>query len=110
MPGELARGLELGEAVGVTLLEGGDGRGEVEFAGLERGPEVVGEDLGVKALVWAEALVFADGVVDAARLLDVSAHDDAVLELGFADAAFEEFEHADLQKLWVSGLDQKSMY
>ncbi len=45
-PGEFAAGLEGGEGRGVVHLEGGDGGGEGEGFGVQRGPEEVGEDLG----------------------------------------------------------------
>ena len=91
VPGELARGFELGEAVGVAVLEGRDGSGEVEVVLVEGGPEVVGEDFGVKALVLGEVLLFVDEGVDAARVHDVSEHDFAALERGIPETDFKEF-------------------
>ena len=66
VPCELARGFELGEAVGVAGLEGRDGSRQVEVVRVERGPEVVGEDFGVKTLVLGEILLLVDEGVDAA--------------------------------------------
>ena len=91
VPCELARGFELGEAVGVAVLEGRDGSGKVELVGVQGGPEVVGEDLGVKTLVSGEVLLFVDEGVDTARVHHVSKHDFAALERGIAKADFEKF-------------------
>ena len=63
----------------------------MEFFRVEGGPEVLGEDFGVKTLGLGEVLVFVDGGVDAAGFHDVSEHDFAALERGVPETFFEKF-------------------
>lgn len=66
---------------------------------MEGWPEKVRENFRMEALSWEEVFFSVDRCVDTAGVHDVAEHDFAGLEVGLAEADFEELKDADLHEL-----------